>query len=79
MKQEFQQNIREKYIDKVVENLENRFSDLDLFSALVTLFYPSKAAESRQHSCFDCYGDAAAVTLAAKFTTSVNKERLQLK
>ncbi len=80
LKQQFKQSIREKYIDQVVVNLENRFSDSHLLSALVTIFHPSKAAKSKQSSTsrFDSYGDAAVDTLAAKFTTSVIKERLQL-
>ena len=80
MKQEFQKNIREKYIDKLIENLQNRFSDSDLLSALITLFHPSKSAKSMQSltSCFDNYGDHALDTVAAKFTTTVDKVKLQL-
>ena len=66
--------------DKLVENLENRFAESDLLSALVTLFHPSNAVKSMQSpaSSFDSYGDAAVDTLDTKFTTTVVKERLQL-
>jgi hypothetical protein len=79
-KQQFQQNIREVYIDKLVDNLENRFAESHLLSGLVTLFHPGNAAESKQSSpgIVDTYGDAAVSTIATKFTTTVVKERLQL-
>ena len=54
LKQQFQQNIREKYIDKLVENLENRFAESDLLSALVTLFHPSNAVKSMQSPARCC-------------------------
>ena len=73
----FQHNIREVYIDKLVSNLEERFADSDLLGSLVLLFHPSKASESLQDS-FSKYGDTAVTTVAAKFTTTVDKERLQL-
>ena len=48
LKQQLQQNVREVYIDKLVENLESRLAESDLLSALVTLFHPSNAAKSKQ-------------------------------
>ena len=58
MKTHFQVSIREPYIDKLVENLQDRFRDSDLLAALVTLFDSTKA--SRFHtdsgSSFDSYG-----------------------
>ena len=75
MKQELQQNIREKYIDMLVENLKDRFTDSDLLSSLITLFHSSKAAKSMQS--FEEYGDGAVNVVAAHFPTTVNKMRLQ--
>ena len=37
MRHEFQIRIREKYIDKLIDNLTERFADSDLLSALITL------------------------------------------
>ena len=76
-KQQFQQNVREVYIDKPVANLESRFAESDLLSALVTIFHPGNAAKSTPSS-FESYGDSAVDTVATKFTTTVVKERLQL-
>lgn len=80
MKQEFQQNIREKYIDKLVENLNDRFVDSDLLSALIILFQSSKAAKSMQSptGCFEEYGDGAVNVIAAHFLSTVDKAKLQL-
>ena len=72
LKHLFQHNIRELYIDNLVSNLEERFADSDLLSSLVLLFHPSKAFESLQDS-FSIYGDTAVTTVAAKFTTTVDK------
>ena len=46
MRHEFQISIREKYIDKLIDNLTERFADSDLLSALITLFDSNKAASS---------------------------------
>lgn len=73
----FQHYIREGYIDKLVSNLEERFADSDLLSSLVTLFHPSRAAESLQDN-FSTYGDTAINTIIEKFTTTVDQERFQL-
>ena len=80
LKRQFQHDIQDKYIDKLVENLENRFAESDLLGALVTIFHPSNAANTMQSSTssFDSYGDAAVDLLATKFTTTVVKEKLQL-
>ena len=46
MRHEFQISIREKYIDKLIDNLTERLADSDLLSALITLFHSNKAASS---------------------------------
>ena len=56
MKHDFQINIREKYVDKLVQNLTERFADSELLSALITLFHPNKASQS---TSFEEYGNDA--------------------
>lgn len=73
MKKDFKNNIREKYIDKFIENLTNKFADSELLSALVTLFSPSKAASDREG-----YGNSAVRVVAAHFTTAVHSVQLEL-
>ena len=73
MKDGFKNNIREKYIDKLIDNLTNRFADSELLSALATLFSPSKAACNTED-----YGNSAVSIIAAHFTTAVDSARLQL-
>ena len=46
MRHGFQVSTREKYIDKLVDNLTERFPDSELLSALVTLLDSNKAASS---------------------------------
>ena len=75
MKQEFQQNISEKYIHNIIDNLNYKFADFALLSALITLFHSSKAATNMQSptSCFEEYGDGAVNVIAAHFIATVNK------
>ena len=78
LKHLFQHNIREVYIDKLVSNLEERFADSDLLSSLVLLFTLVKLLKANRIAFPHYYGDTAVTTVAAKFTTTVDKERLQL-
>ena len=81
MKKSFQDNIRQKYIDKVIENLEDRFPDDELLSALDTIFNPESALKSSQSSesstVFGIYGDSAVTTLSDHFKTTVTKTSLE--
>ena len=62
MRHGFQVSIREKYIDKLVDNLTERFSDSELLSALVTLFDSNKAASSIS---LEDYGNSAVSVITA--------------
>ena len=44
-KKSFQENVREKYIDALVGNLNNRFSDIGIVNALASLLDPKKATQ----------------------------------
>ena len=68
LKQQFQQNIRETYIDKLMENLQEMFVESDVLVALVTLSHHGNTGNSMQSSTssFGTYGDAAADTLGLK-------------
>ena len=79
MKQEFQQSIRDKYMDKLGDNLNDRFADFALLSALITLFHSSNAAMSMQSPtiCFEEYGDGAVNVITAHFIVTVNKVMLK--
>ena len=78
MRHEFQMRIREKYIDKLIDNLTERFADSDLLSALITLFHSNKAASSIEPIGLEEYGNSALRVIAAHFSTTVDSERLQL-
>ena len=78
MRHEFQIRIREKYIDKLIDNLTERFADSDLLSALITLFHSNKAASSIEPIGLEEYGNSSLRVIAAHFSTTVDSERLQL-
>ena len=44
-KTSFQENVREKYIDALVSNLNNRFSDIGVVNALASLLDPERATQ----------------------------------
>ena len=71
----FQTSIREKYIDKLIENLTKRFADS---SVLITLFHPNKVSCSIESTGIEEYGNNAVNVIAAHFSTAVDSERLQL-
>ena len=76
-KESFNKNIREKYIDLLVENLENRFSDSSILGALVSLFDPKKALDvCTTSSNIADYGNAAVDEVAAHYTSTVVKQVL---
>ena len=65
MKIHFQQSIRSTYIDKLVENLEARFVEPDLFEAMLRFFDPSKASHKKNLATtdFSNYADAEVGTV----------------
>ena len=69
-KQQFQHNIREAYIDKVIENLEDRFADVHLLASFSVLFSPEKAVAVKD-SKIGAYGDPERDTLAEWYTNSI--------
>lgn len=73
-KESYNQNVREKYIDFLVENLQNRFSDSSVLSALITLFDRKRALSA---SAIEDYGNVAMDEIAAQYTTTVVKQDLQ--
>ena len=46
----FQEQIRKKYLDTLIENLENRFSESELLNAFITLFHPVNALKVKEKS-----------------------------
>ena len=78
MKQEFQSGIQEKYIEKLIDNITERFVDSDLLGALITLFNSKKAASSIESVGLEQYGNNAISSIAAHFSTTVDSQRLQL-
>ena len=73
-KESYNRNVRKKYIDLLVENLEDQFSDSSVLSSLVTLFNPKKALDSVSD---EDYGNIAIDEIAAHYTTRVVKQDLQ--
>ena len=79
LKLQFQENIRKRYIDKVIENLEDRFPDADLLLAFNTIFHSTSALEVHQRGGVDFgrYGKSAIVILTDHFNVSIDKTRLE--
>ena len=75
MRHEFQVSIREKYIDRLINNLNERFADSDLLSSLMSFFHSNKAASSIG---LEEYGNSAVRVIAAHFSATIDSERLQL-
>ena len=78
--QSFQKDVKEKYIDALVENLEDRFSDAGVVSIMATLLDPRQASLVQQSSLsqFNEYGISELRKLADHFTVSAELETLQL-
>ena len=45
IKKSFQENVRAKYIDALVRNLNNRFSDIGVVNVLASFLDPKKATQ----------------------------------
>ena len=78
LKTSFQTNICEKYIDSLVDNLEERFRDACLLKSLSTLFDPKSAVAVllKTPDQFTRYGEEQLTAIAEHFQASVTKERL---
>ncbi len=77
-KKQFQTGVRERYLDSLVENLENRFQDVGVLNAF-NLFNPKSATEANEKSDahFNSYGEGYLDTLAEHFAATIDKEKLQ--
>lgn len=71
----FQTGVREKYLDCLVENIENRLQDVDILNAF-NLFNPKRAAEATDKSDvpFSSYGQEHVDTLAGHFEATIDNE-----
>ena len=79
-KKSFQENVREKYIDALVGNLNNRFSDIGVVNALASLLDPQKATQvyhASAESEFNTYGDSYVDTICKHFSDSVRPDTLK--
>lgn len=79
IKKSFQENVREKYIDALVGNLNNRFSDIGVVNALASLLDPKKATQvyhASSESEFNTYGDTDVDTICKHFSVSVKPDTL---
>ena len=79
LKQTFQSNVRNKYIDLLVQNLENRFQDLSILNSLITLsLFDPKTPDINQHSQFtiiELYGNKDIEILSTYFKTTIVKKK----
>ena len=80
MKMHFQLSVRSTYIDKLVENLEARFVEPDLFEAMLRFFDPSKASHEKNLATtdFSNYADAEVGTAVNTFPRSMDKVKVEL-
>ena len=79
LKQNFQSNVRNKYIDLLVQNLEDRFQDLSILNSLITLFDP-KTTDINQHSpftIFELHRNKDIEILSTYFKTTIVKKNLK--
>lgn len=74
-KESFKRNIHDKYLQCLISNLEDRFSDAGVLGALATIFNPQKAMCCSSDQ-FSSYGDGEIATIVAHFTTTVVKDTL---
>ena len=74
-KKAFQENVREHYLDKLVQNLEDRFCDSGVVHALATIFSAEKAVRVEDTN-FNNYGESELDVLSSQFVDTVEKERL---
>lgn len=76
----FKAEVREKYLDCLVDNLERRFQDSGVLNAF-TVFNPQGATKVKE-KCdeeFATHGEIRLDTLTKHFSTTVDKGTLQLK
>ena len=76
-KKVFQENVREKYIDALVGNLNNQFG---VVNALASLLDPKKATQvyhASSESEFNTYGDSELDTIYKHFCVSVKPDMLK--
>lgn len=71
----FKTNIHDKYLQNLISNLEDRFSDSGVLSALATIFNSQKAMCCPSDQ-FSSYGEREIATISAHFTTTVANEIL---
>ena len=74
--------MREKYIDALVSNLKNRFSDIGVVDALASILDPQKATRVYQASSdseFNNYGASDIDTVCGHFSVSVKPDTLYIK
>ena len=69
----FNKNVREKYISSLVDNLENYFSDSAVLGALETLFNSKKASSAS----IEGYGNVAIDKIDAQYPMTAVKQDLQ--
>ena len=74
-KELFKSDIQEKYLNGLITNLESRFNDVGVLSALATIFNPQKALSCPSEQ-FSMYGDDEIATVSAHFTVTVVNETL---
>ena len=74
-KKSFKKNIHDQYLHNLIGNLEARFSDAGVLSALATIFNPQKAM-SCHTDLFSAFGDEEIATISVHFTTTVLKDIL---
>ena len=74
-KKAFQENVREHYLNKLVQNLEDRFCDSGVVHALATIFSAEKAVRVEDTN-FNNYGESELDVLSSQFVDTVEKERL---
>ena len=74
-KESFKTKIHGKYLQNLISNLEDRFSDSGVLSALANIFNSQKAMCCPSDQ-FNNYGDGEIATISAHFTTTVAKDIL---
>ena len=74
-KKAFQENVREHYLDKLVQNLEDHFCHSGVIRALATIFSAEKAVRVDSAN-FSSYGEHELDVLSSQFAGTVEKERL---
>ena len=74
-KELFKSDIQEKYLNGLITNLEGRFNDVGVLSALATILNPQKALSCPSEQ-FSMYGDGEIATISTHFTVTVVNETL---